>query len=62
MIDFFKKKKIFSGPYLQHMEVPGLGVEWKLKLQDYTTAKATGDRAVSVTYDAVCGNARSSTH
>ena len=28
-------------PSLQHMEVPGLGVEWELQLQAYTTAIAT---------------------
>ena len=32
----------FLGPYLQHMEVPRLGVESKLQLLAYTTATATG--------------------
>ena len=33
----------FSGLYLQHMEVPSLGVEWELQLLVYTTAAATPD-------------------
>ena len=28
----------FLGPYLQHMEIPSLGVESKLQLLAYTTA------------------------
>ena len=31
------------GLRLQHMEVPRLGVEWKLQLLAYTTATATLD-------------------
>ena len=31
------------GPYLQHMEVPGLGVESELQLPAYPTATATQD-------------------
>ena len=30
----------FLGPHLCHMEVPGLGVEWELQLQAYTTVTA----------------------
>ena len=33
----------FLGQHLQHMEVPGLGVESKLQLPAYTTAEATRD-------------------
>ena len=33
----------FLGPHLQHMEVPGLGVESELQLSAYTTAMATPD-------------------
>ena len=33
----------FLGPYQQHMEVPGLGVELELQLQAYSTATATRD-------------------
>ena len=33
----------FLGPYLQHPEVPRLGVEWELHLPAYTTATATRD-------------------
>ena len=33
----------FLGPYLQHMEVPRLGVESELQLSAYTTATATQD-------------------
>ena len=32
-----------SGPYLQHIEVPRVGVEMELQLQAYTTATATWD-------------------
>ena len=31
------------GPYLQHVEVPGLGVESQLQLPTYTTATAMQD-------------------
>ena len=34
---------VFLGPYLQHMEVPGLGVKSVLQLPDYATATATWD-------------------
>ena len=34
---------LFLGPYLQHMEVPRLGVELKIHLPAYTTATATWD-------------------
>ena len=33
----------FLGPYLQHMEVPRLGVHLELQLLAYTTATATSD-------------------
>ena len=33
----------FLRPHLQHMEVPGLGVEWELQLPAYATATATPD-------------------
>ena len=29
---------LFLGPYPQHMEVPRLGVKWKLQLLSYATA------------------------
>ena len=43
-----KKKKnpndiIFSWPDLQHMEVPGRGIQLELQLQAYTTATAIPD-------------------
>ena len=34
---------IFLRPYLWHMEVPRLGVEWELQLPAYATATATPD-------------------
>ena len=34
---------LFLGPHLQHMEIPGLGVELKLQLPAYTIATATPD-------------------
>ena len=34
---------VFLGPHLQHMEVPRLGVELKLKLPAYTTGTAKPD-------------------
>ena len=40
----------FSGLHPWHMEVPRLGVESKLQLPAYTTATATGIRAMSSTY------------
>ena len=33
----------FSGPHLQHMEIPRLGVEGELQLPAYATAIATQD-------------------
>ena len=33
----------FLGPYLRHIEVPGLRVELQLQLPAYTTATATPD-------------------
>ena len=47
------------GPYLQHIKVPGLGVELKLQLhQEY--AQEYGMWAASVTYATACSNAESS--
>ena len=37
------EETFFLGPHLGHMEVPRLGVEWKLHLLAYTTATATRD-------------------
>ena len=34
---------VFLGPYLQHMEVPRLGVESEFKLLAYATATAVPD-------------------
>ena len=34
---------LFLGPYLQHMEVSGLGVKLEMQLQTYTTATAILD-------------------
>ena len=34
---------VFLGPYLQHMEVPKLGVESELQLQAYATATEMPD-------------------
>ena len=34
---------LFLWPYLQHVEVPRLGVEWELQLLAYTTATAMQD-------------------
>ena len=53
---------VFLGPHPQHMEVPRLGVESELQLPAYTTATATPDPSLSVTYTAAHGNARSLTH
>ena len=33
----------FSGPHLRHMEVPRIGVPWKIQLPAYATAIATQD-------------------
>ena len=43
----------FLGPYLQHMEVPRLGIELELQLPAYTTAM------LDLTYAAACDNAGS---
>ena len=45
----------FLGPYLWHMEVPGLGVESELLLLAYTTATATQD----LSHISVCTTAHS---
>ena len=50
------------GPYLQNMDVPSLGVESELRLPAYTTATATQELSMSVTYTIAHGNARSLTH
>ena len=57
-IFFFFLLLVFLGLYLQHMEVPKLGVE----LQAYSTAPAMPDLPVSVTCTAAHGNARSLIH
>ena len=36
---------VFLGPYLQHMEIPRLGVLLELQLPAYATATATRDRS-----------------
>ena len=53
---------LFSGPHLQHMEAPRLGVKSELQLPTYTTATATWDRVSSVTYITAHGTTRSLTH
>ena len=40
---FYLYLYIFSGPQVQHMEVPGLGVESELQLPGYVTGTATQD-------------------
>ena len=42
---FINESKLFFflGPYLQHMEIPSLGVKLELQLLAYTTATATLD-------------------
>ena len=52
----------FLGPYVQHMEVPRLGVKSELQLLAYATAIVTWDQAMSVTYTTAHGNAGSLTH
>ena len=42
-MDFLLLFFFFLGPYLRHMEVPGLGIELKLQLLAYITATATLD-------------------
>ena len=44
------------------MQVSRLGVETELQLPAYTTATATRDPAVSMTYTTADGNTRSLTH
>ena len=48
--------------YLQHVQVPRLGVESKLQLPAYTIATATLDLSHIWTYATVHGNARSLTY
>ena len=52
----------FLGPHLQHMEVPGQGIESELQLQAYATGTAMPDPSASATYTAACGSAGSLTH
>ena len=52
----------FLGPHLWHMEIPSLGVKSELQLSAYTTATATRDPTLSVTYTTAPGNAGSLTH
>ena len=42
-MSFFFFFLVFLGLYLQHMEVPRLGVIWELQLLAYTTATARLD-------------------
>ena len=51
----------FLWPYLQHMEVPRLGVEPELQLLLTPQPGQHEIRAASVTYTAACGNAGSLT-
>ena len=44
------------------MEWPGLGDEWELQLQAYTTAKESRIQAKFVTQATACSNGRSLTH
>ena len=44
------------------MEIPGLGVRSELQLQTYATATAIPIQAMSATFAAAQGNARSLTH
>ena len=52
----------FSGPHLQHMEVPRLGVKSELQLPAYSTAIAMPDQAAFATHTAVHSKAKSLTH
>ena len=52
----------FLGLHLQHMEVPGLGVESEWQPLAYATATAMLDLSCAVTYAAAHGNAGSLTH
>ena len=53
----------FLGLHLQHLEVPGLGVESKLQLPAYTTATSMQDPSLIFDlHTTVHGNARSLTH
>ena len=47
----------FPGLHLRRMEVPRLGVEWKLQLLAYTRATATADRSHIYNYAVALGNA-----
>ena len=52
----------FLRPHLQHMEVPGLGIESKLPLRPTPQSQRHGIWAASVIYAAACSNAGSLTH
>ena len=47
---------VFLGPHLQHMEVPGLGVESRLQVRPTPQLRQHQIQATSVTYAAACGN------
>ena len=53
---------VFLEPYLQHMQIPRLGVPSELYPLAYTIATATADLSQSATYITAHGNTGSSTH
>ena len=53
---------LFLGPHLQHMEVPGLGIESELQLQAMPQPQQHRVSTTSATYAAACSNALSLTH
>ena len=52
----------FLWPHLRHMEVPGLGVELELPFRPMPQTQEQQIWAVSVTYSATCGYAKSLTY
>ena len=54
-------KKIFLGPYPQHMEFPRLGARSELQLPAYTTATVMQDPSIA-NYTTAHGDAGSLTH
>ena len=52
----------FLKPHLQHMEVPGPGVEVELQLKPLSQPQQQWIQAAPATYTAACGNTRSLTH
>ena len=52
----------FLWPYLQHMKVPGLGVESELQVEPIPQPQQHQIQAASTTYTSDCSNARSLTH